>query len=219
MTVRTLRELCDEVRKQTQHFCICVLGESLTACRREEVQGQGTTTEPEAVTCGNCKRTAAFKRAKAKDTIRPACLVSEVETWAAIKNTRQVLGSLPTDFDMDDVRSLIGRLRAIVGDGDAVAGLAGAPFVLGLERSDDRERRDAERVRQAAAAVRLMDPAEAREMLAETTQAILCALERFEPAIEFLHPADIVTKHLQRGNMIGDGVDIVPREARKDLER
>ena len=56
-------------------------------------------------------------------------------------------------------------------------------------------------------------------MLLETVGQIVCMLDNEDDITADMHPADVLAKHIQRGNMAGDGVDIVRRGEVKRLEK
>lgn len=62
------------------------------------------------------------------------------------------------------------------------------------------------RYRSEKARVAAMDPKTAKIILIETVGALYCALKNPLDVLEGLHPADVISKHIQRGNLLVDGV-------------
>ncbi|MGB0973010.1 MAG: hypothetical protein ACPGVG_18950 [Mycobacterium sp.] len=70
---------------------------------------------------------------------------------------------------------------------------------------EDDERKRYDRYKAEKARIMAMDPETARAVLAETVGAIYGALADYGSVSPNLHPADVVSKHLQRGNIDKDG--------------
>lgn len=76
-----------------------------------------------------------------------------------------------------------------------------------VARMGCRSPRRARIARESNAAYRLPEDV-ARRLLAELTAAVLSAVDDLSEVPEDLHPADVVAKYLQRGNIQLDGCSI-----------
>ena len=81
---------------------------------------------------------------------------------------------------------------------------------------DEQEQRDWLRHRSERASIEAMDPKTAKAILVETVGALYCALEGSSSVPDGLHPADIISKHIQRGNLLVDGMGDDPAQAALD---